>query len=1800
MISNVSKTNSGKLLAAVVAMLMIVCAIAVVAMPAEGAEAGQDATSVELNDKLGYGNTVNMDQDVWDGLTATQTTVPVTVTTATGAKVVKLNSNQTWNLTGDVTATNATIDLNGFNLKIVGDYDMSITYAGTAVSAALISSNAAQAANVWISGSTVSLIANSAQPGFAVEAMNINQFYVSDGASLTVNKTATADAEGTIWHTDAGSYSTYGKVTDNNTVLYVVGSNVTFSNGTAAGSGVQSTAIVAEDNSTINAENLGEGSLSVYAKLDNSKIEADILGLYAAEMTNGASIAAKTLGLYSGKVNAGFAGFNTANVNMAAGTSITATTIINSLTAGTSAGSATAINGQGTVSGNITSLASSSTTYTLNGVTLDNVTTEGVTGITVGAGGIVTSGTTDLSDVTTFTVNAGTPVIVKSGTTTFPTNYSNGAATIVNDGAKAKAGETAITGVDPENVTVSNGAALATMAAQPNTPIKLQASTIGDITLDQDVVLAEGSYFVKDAGAAAIVLGDHSIVNNNGGNNYIKVKDADSNSSFFILELNGDFTLSKGSSVHIDMDVVGGATEDAVNQITLRTGHIVISGSLSDKLTLVVDEKNPPRDVSVTFKDFTVNAGATLQLVAPTNTAGNDNIVYNTEGSFGLYGNLIANAPVDLTVGSLDGFFESTFTGYPGAVIQQNVTLVDSGNEKNKINLDESLRTMEISVDVTGFQSYSQLQTVVIVTSLNITPYATLEIMGQLVVNEGVTLTINGEGKLIVNSSTAEMIVNGSIIVEGDGEIIVSDAKNVDVAGSITSSGTVTIDSKVTVEENGSILIDNDDGSTLVVTEGLTVNAGGSVEVRGEMAVADITNKGTVTLNGATLTTATVDTTEIKVCKISMAAEGATVDIKSFVSKTTDNKLTITDSGLVLFDDRKDDNKDITVGKTTGYTANEMTFTATYGETGIRNLTVTECLTSEKKDNVTVYHYGMDIAGSAAIVDERDNPADDEVAKYTVQLTGVRFDVLADTTLTLGAGITLDNDAVMNVDGTVYAVAGAEGNKASIANGGTINVSGMVETVDEKTIEVGTLNAVKYEADVEGNTHYYYTTLATAIANGAEEIYVMDTIKVLENVTIPTGVTLRAADNGSQIIVGDADHRDVVMTVTAGATVRGFGNQNGGIDVYATLEFQDIKDNKTGNIIYSDVQVDAAPARTYTNIYTALNNAEAGETVTITRTSGNVVLTDDIEVKTGVTLSIPNSKTVEIENGVTLTVNGTVQMVGEIVGETGVVDAFNPMNGTTEKDADDYAVITVNGTIRSVDQLPYATTDTEFGYYIAGAYYNIIDNTGDYWYVTPVAQAAAVSNSVSDEGIEIYGKNTVTDVDFTGDEDQGVTVTIVSGAELNAGTVTLSYAKIDVDGAFTGTIDSAVGSIAVVNATGFTAEGKYVDETEVLTVAETPVMADQKGAKTEITIATGTVTVDASFNITSDSIDSFEIASGATLAVDGNNGRLVADDMTVDGTLYALNGGRVSADVLTVRGTFTVAENDDANDITAGSATVNQLFVGIAYDGDNEWYTDASAAAVNAASLGNNLTRIVVSAESTVTGDLTNNMPSTEFYVEDALWITVYIQNGQTAFAYQIGSYEPELPESKFVQWNGVDGKKVTEGTLIGATENVEKVYAEIDYDVYAVIVYGDSGIGNIAIDGQLLISNGNGIFYLPGEFDVDGVLIGGLDAGQHTITYTLKPNYEGTPTLAATGVNATVSGLNFTLSGAYYGEDGINDVNITTLTLSGTTPADTTVVIEGGNGGSNDMGLTDYLLIILVVLIVIMAIMVAMRLMRS
>ena len=1793
--ANVMKTNNGKLLAAIVAMLMIVCAVAVVATPAVADDSestaptfsGANAVEIEIDEAVTSANiAAAINGTGEDAATYYDASNRVLEVPAEGM-ILTLSAD----MGSEETPLDITIDLNG-DLKIVSTNGSQVWIKAVTGSGKLIDFRADNTVFQIDGNVTVNLDSAIAVGGIFSNRDNGNvtaAVYVTGGATLNVAQ----EGSGSTWVNGDNDHETYLIVTGTNTT----DSTVKFT-GTSSIQGVvlmATNAAISISDSQTTGMVLKNGSV-----LDNSSIVVDgaelngfqIKGTVSFE--NGSTADVKDTGkstTYTGYDGIAFSGND--GVLQIDDTSSVTTNSIGLVASGTTSAK---IEGAGTFSGNLSTGTKATATFTLDGITANDVSIEDKTGvsITIGSTGVSATGEVNLTNAT---VSGEGKLVATNGSTVTVAETSGELPKYLITVPGANVNNETITSDNASNeVTVTTSEQLLNYAEVEGMKITIGGMSGSIMNLDRNLIIADGTSIflpetaqdIRNANSVGIGEGVEIVKEGTGTVQMKIINQKDSTNNLFQLNLNGEFTIKQGSVWIDDAEFIG------ENYIITRGGEIRISGDLSGNLTIQVGDLYPASSENmptVIFEDFTVNAGATLTLAQNTDDVA---VTYRTEGDFNLYGSLISDGPVILTVGT--SAIESDFTAFAGAVIQQNVTLVNGNHPYSSINLDDSLRTMEISVDVTGHQVYSQMQTVVIITSLDITPYATLEIMGELIVNEGVTLTVQENGKLIVNSAVAKMIVNGEIVVDNKGTILVSDADSVTVTGSITSDGTVTINSDVTIEENGKVTIQNGANSSISVTGGLTIDAGGELEVRGEMTITPdvageiaIANYGTITLNGAKIMANST---------INMAADGAVVNIMSFTG-VANAKLTITDDKLVLEDVRNSET-DIVVGtgNSTDYRydypgVNEISFISAFNDVGVRNITITEVVTSEKDDNdVVVYDYGMNIAGTPTIFDDTTSESGNDPEfndLYTITLNGVDMRVAADTSLTLGTGITLENKKTLNVAGAVYAISGSGTEESKVVNSATINVTGTIETLSEIENEAG-VNAAKYDATVSGATHHYYTTLNGAVAAGAEDIEVLGNIKITESLTIPSPVEV-SATTGATMQIGDEDNRDVTVTVENGATIKNFRN----ITVDGTLSFANSRDNKTNTII-SDVTVTNDPAVSYTNIYTALNNAENGDTVTISRTSGNVVLNADIEVKEGVTLVIPNSKTVEFNDDVTMTVNGTVRMLGDIVSTS--VDGFYPYDINNDL-KDEYATIVVNGAILSLDQLPYATDATEGiqGYYIPGAYYNVVNSTGDYWYVTPVEQAAAVSNDVRYGEIFIYGDNTVGDIAFTGDEDQPVEVELQTGASLTAGTITLSYATLIVtsaDSEFTGTVANTVGSVDLDNVRNITVADVYDDETELITVAGAPAKADDKGADPAMTIVTGNVTVNGDLNV--NGLETFEIASGATMTVTGAAGKITANEMTVNGTLVSIDNGTVDVNTLTVRGTFTVSEK--TTDYNAGKADINVLFVGIAQDEDYPYlYGDASAATVTADSLGNYLSQIVVSADSTVTGKLIDGMDSTEFFVEDALWITVYVNDPTSIYNYQPG----DLTESSFAGWNDSEGKPIDSQTTANVgDEKYLQVYANIDYDVYLVVVHIDNGIGDVAIDGQLLVYNSSlGGYVLPGTTaNINGTAVGLLDAGQHTITYTLKPNYEGTPTLASSGVNATVSGLTFTLSGNYL-DDTTDNYNVNSLNLTGTTPADSTIVIDGGNGGS-DMGLTDYLLIVLVILIVIMAIMVALRLMRS
>ena len=1371
--------------------------------------------------------------------------------------------------------------------------------------------------------------------------------------------------------------------------------------------------------------------------------------------------------------------------------------------------------------------------------------------------------------------------IAADASVTVPENYTlTVTGTITNEGTIYKNGTivgevtgNVIESGSTEIADASNSTAISNALNDPNIEeVTLTGGTLASVSVPANKTLTITSD-VTIADNPSITVADDATVNfnivadaNGDGATFVVKNDADTNIT--ITNAIGSFTITGGSIIY--KDIINASMEIG------GTGDVI-------------------------FQDAIIPSNVTITLAnEPT---------YSVSGSLTVYGKIVAadsKTGVEINVEKV-GETVNSIKAYPGASFGEGVKIVGDG----KIDISDAMSTVTLNDDIETTVIWSQTQKVVIADTLTIKEGRTMTVLGELVINEGCTVIIEDGASLVVGDEAntikaTGVTVNGNIEVETNGTFLVDNAEDVTVVGTVTSSGTVTINSNVTVKNGGSIVIEDYEnakgeqisGISVIATAKFVIENGGELTVSGKMDIMSIANAGTVTLDGAVVSGNT---------EMDLTADGAVADIKSMTFGTTGIHLYVRDIGMYLFTDDNDEDVTIVSGE-----HNAVAIDAKEAQVGIRNLTVTASLTSEQVDkNTTKYHNSLIISGSPSIYDDKDTgefsgfmtivtKANSNGKTYTGYATESSIEV--PESLTLGKNIVLSQNAgPMNVDGNITATTKADVSDATpvIKTDGTgvINVNGMITIVQDNKQITGGINAFFYEDD----DNYYYTTLKTAVDNGAEDIEYYGNVKVLDSLTVPAGTELSKGNNAGTITIGDEDNRDVIVTIADGATVK-----NCTIDVMATLVFEDNKtDNRTTNVISSDVIIDETPKRTYTNIYTALDDAADNSTVTISR---NIFLDKDAEIRETITLAIPASYGVYLDDEVTLTVNGTIQNSGKIdAGTEGlsnqpVTDGMAGFNPYTDAENtvvnEERSEIVVNGTIMSMTEMKYDK------YYIPGAYYQMVNDSGAWYYITPVEQAAAVSNDVQKGEIAIYGENTVGDVAFTGDEVVAVKVTV--NGDLDAGTVTLTLATLDVKGSFDGTVGSAVGTIDVVNGKGFTVVDTLVgtDDVQTLYLTGNPVAADDE-LDASVTVATGTVNA-GQIEIKAPADDArttfdFVIASGATLMVAGDYGtdvaKFTAEEMIVDGTLVANDDGLVDVDTLTVRGTFTVMAADDEADTNAGKADITTLYVGIAKDDKTGKFVDASAATVNAESLGNYFANAYVSGESTITADLVSKMYSTEFYVEDALWLTAYsnaknvikisedVRDGDETYVNYV--LQPgDLNNSAFVSWNDENGEAL-EGNVYVGDSDASKVYATLDYDIYTVTVFADPGIEAVYIDGKLMTS---GTF----QTGVDGMWAQGfrlsVAAGEHEITYKLGNYFSGEAKMTVNG--SAVDGNKFTTSGTTTA-----DMNVT-IYLQGIEASAPETPSTGGS--SDEMGLTDYLLIILVVLIVVMAIMVAMRLMRS
>ena len=524
------------------------------------------------------------------------------------------------------------------------------------------------------------------------------------------------------------------------------------------------------------------------------------------------------------------------------------------------------------------------------------------------------------------------------------------------------------------------------------------------------------------------------------------------------------------------------------------------------------------------------------------------------------------------------------------------------------------------------------------------------------------------------------------------------------------------------------------------------------------------------------------------------------------------------------------------------------------------------------------------------------------------------------------------------------------------------------------------------------------------------------------------------------------------------------------------------------------------------------------------------------------------------EGHITVTVNGTLYVLG---GYT-----MAPADDTAEPKKAAGATV-VNGMFLTDDSSEYVGT-------IVGAYfdyaYNFDRKDVTVEAVAPLASVPAIVDDVMSAEIVLNGDMTLGTIDFSAyageDELTIVVADSVTFENLTLGSVVLSTVGAD---SVSGTVTLANGTVVLDNVNGIIAQNVTdpVEETVTSEIDGTVYAYDD--AETEA-VEKGSVSATGEIVSSIGTVENvaFDVPAGATVTAEAG---IFYGAVTVEGDLV-ISGTAISFQSLSVTGTVT-AEDDN-------SATAVKLYIGVTA----EDMAMAGTGSVDGVTLAKTPGSVAYVSPNATVGEVFADLNSTAYYVEDALYLTAYAANADVA----INDVQFKVDDARFDGWMYTDkddkAQEVTGAMNVGEPA---EVYSDIEYNIYNVTITADAGIGSVAVDGNVLANAGGNQFH-----------INGLAAGQHTISYTLKSGYQGEATLTVKGENATVSGLDFTLSG---NPEGTAQTVSVELSLAGTEPGQTTVVVDGGESG---MGLTDYLLIILVVLIVVMAIIVALRMMRS
>ena len=730
-----------------------------------------------------------------------------------------------------------------------------------------------------------------------------------------------------------------------------------------------------------------------------------------------------------------------------------------------------------------------------------------------------------------------------------------------------------------------------------------------------------------------------------------------------------------------------------------------------------------------------------------------------------------------------------------------------------------------------------------------------------------------------------------------------------------------------------------------------------------------------------------------------------------------------------------------------------------------------------------------------------------------------------------------------------------------------------------------------------GYNCYTFTDADSAIENGAAVIDADITIPADMEITIAHGLVIA---EGATLTLSES----VIVNL-------GYAGATDSAVVYVAGKIVDNDEVMAGydgadNFVYEvkkTAETETSIIATYTTLKIALGEAQPGEEIQL---NGQVTIKENLTIPADVTVITGPNGTDPVDaltlEGATLTINGTLEVAD---GAT-----INLKDGENEVKSN----IIVNNIIRN------ATSGTTFKLNgtvsdIAGAYFSgqIGEDDEGTSYVTSVAVAGTASTTVNGN-ITIIGAVNMGDVTFTQGENNDLKIIIkntgvdtdepAKSVVATAGTVTLVGADFELQGAFTGTVQSEVsaGMTAVAFDEGNTASITFVENNDGTTTTTEMVLSSTAASgntiKGTVTVAQGTVYINGTIVV-----DMVTVASGATLEVTGSLTTVQNPDYKsttdtsypkdVQGVAQAKAGfvvagtaniaGTLAAPNVWISGTLSFTEKATGNNTVSGlvdgtvalakgaSVTVGNIYLNGTMTGDYKVAAEGSVSVI-VAYPGSDLTGAIINNN----GNDESNMRTTAFYVNGAAVATIYTNDTDMAINtildyIDIAGVVYDVTGDNMVKYYSDEAMlneiKTPASAYIG--DNYPAVYVEMQPSTVTGKISAVQGM-TIYIDGLGLKNFESGEGYA-------------LTVGDHYVTVQVTPGYSATPVITFNG--QTVTDGKITITG---------EMKEFTLLASGDVSVDT------GATGGDGMGLTEILLVILVILIVVMAIMVALRLMRS